>query len=271
MREASQATRLRREQLAIARQGNGKWRASLKAFESRLSWHCHFMQKLEDEPRLEFRNLHPAYDSLRPVATSSDALAAWRAGETGLPFLDACMRSLAATGWINFRMRAMLMSFASYQLWLDWRLPGEHLARLFTDYEPGIHWPQVQMQSGTTGINATRIYNPVKQGYDQDAAGNFIRRWVPELADVPGAFIHEPWRWPDAQRILGKRYPAPIVDPHRAAETARRRIHAVRSDGDHRDAARAVFERHGSRKRSAKTRRAEARQATFEFNGGTKP
>ncbi len=89
----------------------------------------------------------------------------------GYPFLDACMRSLRATGWLNFRMRAMVMSFASYNLWLPWRATGLHLARMFTDYEPGIHWSQVQMQSGTTGINTIRIYNVVKQGYDQDPRG----------------------------------------------------------------------------------------------------
>jgi len=72
-------------------------------------------------------------------------------------FVDACMRALIQTGWINFRMRAMLVSFSSYHLWLHWREPGLHLARVFTDYEPGIHWSQVQMQSGTTGINTLRI------------------------------------------------------------------------------------------------------------------
>ena len=270
MKEVTQATQRRREQVAASRETASEWRASLKAFESRLSWHCHFMQKLEDEPTLEFQNLHRGYDGLRPSSDDSSVLDAWRKGETGLPFLDACMRSLQATGWINFRMRAMLMSFASYQLWLDWRLPGEHLARLFTDYEPGIHWPQVQMQSGTTGINATRIYNPVKQGYDQDAGGEFIRRWIPELRRVPAAFLHEPWRWPDARQVLDKRYPAPIVEHRRAAETARRRIHAVRADGDHRDVAQAVFKRHGSRRRSGQRHGPGSRQEAFELNGETK-
>ena len=110
----------------------------------------------------------------RKVATQNTditLLNAWENGETGFPFVDACMRYLRKTGWINFRMRAMLMSFASYHLWLDWRKSGKILANFFTDYDPGIHWPQVQMQSGTTGINAIRIYNPIKQGIDQDPQG----------------------------------------------------------------------------------------------------
>ena len=95
------------------------------------------------------------------------------------------MRALRHHGWINFRMRAMLMSVASYQLWLPWRQSGEALARLFVDYEPGIHWNQCQMQSGTSGINTVRIYNPIKQGLDHDPEGRFIRQWLPELRDVP--------------------------------------------------------------------------------------
>ena len=101
---------------------------SLQSFESRLHWHCHFIQKLESEPAIEFRNVNRGFDGLRNegalTASESQRLAAWAAGRTGFPFIDACMRSLRATGWINFRMRAMLMSFASYQLWLHWRAPG---------------------------------------------------------------------------------------------------------------------------------------------------
>ena len=122
--------------------------------------------------------------------------------------IDACMRSLIATGWLNFRMRAMLMSFASYHLWLDWRITAPYLASLFTDYEPGIHYSQVQMQSGTTGINSIRIYNPIKQGIDQDPDGTFIRQWIPELKQMDTTYIHMPWQAPLA--LNG--YPLPIVD-----------------------------------------------------------
>lgn len=249
MREAAQATWARQRELKHSDfPGRSVWRGSMSSFSGRLHWHCHFMQKLEDEPRLEFANLHSAYDGLRPREGSRELLQAWSAGETGLPFVDACMRSLNATGWINFRMRAMLMAVASYHLWLDWRAPGEHLARKFTDYEPGIHWPQVQMQSGTTGINTVRIYNPVKQGYDQDPEAEFVRRWVPELQDVPDRFVHEPWRWEGAGTILGKTYPEPVVDHLAAAKAARQKVWAVRGGSKFRDAAKAIQSRHGSRK-----------------------
>jgi deoxyribodipyrimidine photo-lyase len=246
MREVAQATAARLRVVSGLRHSDaGEWRASLISFAARQHWHCHFMQKLEDEPRLEFENLHRAYDGLRPDAADPQVLAAWSEGRTGYPFVDACMRALNQHGWINFRMRAMLMSFASYHLWLPWRATGLHLARNFVDYEPGIHWPQVQMQSGTTGINTIRIYNPVKQGLDHDPAGAFVRSHVPELVAVPDAFIHEPWRWPGQSTL---RYPAPVVENAAATRAAKDAIYALRKGPDHRGVANSIAVKHGSRK-----------------------
>ncbi len=221
--------------------GDTRFTGSIDSFISRLHWHCHFIQKLKDAPWLEQHCLHPAYASL--PAHDAARLAAWAEGRTGWPFVDACMRSLAATGWLNFRMRAMVMAVASYHLRLDWRHSGAALARLFTDYEPGIHWPQVQMQSGTTGTNIPRIYNPVKQGHDQDPDGDFIRRWLPELAHLPTPFVHEPWlaEMPPA-------YPAPLVDHEQAARDAKAAITAIRRDPAHGGPARAIVAKHGSRR-----------------------
>ena len=94
---------------------------SSKSFKSRLAWKDHFGQKLEDDFSIEVACLHRSFEKLRPKTPDITLLNAWENGETGFPFVDACMRYLRKTGWINFRMRAMLMSFASYHLWLDWR------------------------------------------------------------------------------------------------------------------------------------------------------
>ena len=237
IREALQASEARRR----APMGKG-WAGSLKSFESRLRWHCHFIQKLEDEPKIEFCNMHTAYDGLRENSFNAARFAAWSEGRTGFPFIDACMRSLLATGWLNFRMRAMLMSFASYHLWLHWREPSLHLARLFTDYEPGIHYSQAQMQSGTTGINTIRIYNPVKQSQDQDPDGIFLRKWVPEIAHLPTHLIHTPWAAPDKGR-----YPDPVVDERRMRKIASHRIYSLRKTPAHKRIANQVVEKHASR------------------------
>ena len=241
LREVVQATATRQ-----AERPGGRWGGALSSFQSRLAWRDHFMQKLEDQPSIELRDLHPLAVT-RPRGSDAARLAAWTAGETGLPFLDACLRYLRATGWLNFRMRAMVTSVASYHLWLDWRVTGQHLARMFTDYEAGIHWPQVQMQSGTTGINIPRIYNPVKQGLDQDPNGTFTRRWLPELAMVPDAFLHEPWKWPGARGLLGQRYPEPVVDATEAARAAREAIWGARKSPGFADQAAGIVKRHASR------------------------
>lgn len=244
-REIAQAAAARR---AAVKGGRDGWAGSLSSFTSRLAWRDHFIQKLEDQPDIETRCLHPAYEGLRPAVPDRVRLQAWQQGETGLPFVDACMRYLAHGGWLNFRMRSMLMAVASYHLWLDWRPAGAHLARLFTDYEPGIHWSQAQMQSGTTGMNTVRIYNPVKQGHDQDPTGAFTRRWVPELAEVPDRHLQEPWLWEGAGRLLGRRYPEPLVDVKAAAREAGRRVWGVRKGEAFREEADRIVEKHASRK-----------------------
>jgi deoxyribodipyrimidine photo-lyase len=244
---------------------DARWPASLASFQKRLRWHCHFMQKLEDEPGIERRNFSRAFDGLREedegawTGEQRDRFAAWLEGRTGYPMVDACMRCLAETGWINFRMRAMLVSFASYHLWLHWRPTARELARRFLDFEPGIHYAQVQMQSGTTGINTVRIYSPAKQARDQDPLGVFIRRWVPELEGVPDEHLPEPHRMPAMTQhmagcSIGDDYPAPIVDHASAYRRAREAVHERRATSAARREASRVYERHGSRQRPASRR-----------------
>lgn len=236
---------------------------AVQSLSSRLHWHCHFIQKLEAEPEIEFRNVHRGFDGVREPHFDNGRFECWRKGETGFPLIDACMKMLAETGWINFRMRALLVSFSSYQLWNHWREPALHLAREFLDYEPGIHYPQIQMQSGVTGINTLRIYNPVKQAQDQDPQGIFVRRWLPALQAVPNAWLFEPWTMPpDVQQscgvIIGEHYPQPVVDHLATARHARDTLWALRRDADVRAEARRVFDKHGSRnpQREGRSKRA---------------
>ncbi len=240
-------------EVAIANTPDRTLAYALRGFSGRLRWHCHFMQKLEDEPDIEFSNFARVCDGLREGEFNEAYFAAWCEGRTGYPMVDACMRSLVQTGWLNFRMRAMLVSFASYHLWLHWRRTGIFLARQFLDYEPGIHWSQMQMQSGTTGINTLRMYSPTKQAQEQDPEGRFIRRWVPELAKVPLPYLAEPWKMHDsvqhmAHCKIGVDYPYPVVDDKLAIKAAKDRMYGLRKTEQARAEAGDVQARHGSRK-----------------------
>jgi deoxyribodipyrimidine photo-lyase len=249
-RQAWQAARRRVE--ALAPEADPRWRAAMRSVMSRLAWRDHFVQKLEDEPAIEHTNFSRAYDGLRPDAPDPERLHAWITGTTGYPFVDACMRALRAHGWLNFRMRAMLVSFASYHLWLPWQATAVALAPHFLDYEPGIHYSQFQMQSGTTGINTARIYNPYKQGEEHDPDGMFIRTWVPELAAVPAPEIHRPHEMPMLLQemsgvVIGRDYPRPIVDHATAYREAKAKLFVVRTSSAARHEAGEVYRRHGSR------------------------
>tara|TARA_B100001113_G_scaffold236315_1_gene194314 strand:+ start:9580 stop:11097 length:1518 start_codon:yes stop_codon:yes gene_type:complete len=262
MRRVVQATNARMEYIRKNKgdfTGPTVWLKSLGSFRKRLAWRCHFVQKLEMEDNLDLVAQNPVIDSNLMRVLDEDRFTRWKNGTTGWPFLDACMRQLSSTGWINFRMRAMIMSAASYNLWLPWRETGCHLARQFLDYEPGIHWSQVGMQSGTTGINTIRAYSMTKQGRDQDPTGDYIRKWVPELAMVPTKFIHEPWEMPDELQvtiscIIGQHYPVPILDEVESRKEGIKRSYAARSSKESKDISKKVLKRHGSRSRPRKKR-----------------
>ena len=218
------------------------FKKDLYSFKKRLHWHCHFIQKLETEPELEFKSMHSMCDSLREEE-NDELIEKWIAGETGFPFLDACMVFLKEKGWINFRMRAMIMSFASYNLWQPWQKTSPRLAELFVDYEPGIHICQVQMQSGVTGINLPRIYSVLKQSSDQDPSAMWIKGQINSLKNIEPKNIHE--------AELNEIYHEKIVDLKASAKKARETIWSVRKGSDFKKIAKDVYLKHGSRLRRA--------------------
>ncbi|WP_105169617.1 FAD-binding domain-containing protein [Pseudoalteromonas sp. T1lg23B] len=225
-------------------------------FIARLHWHSHFVQKLESEPRYALQSVHKSLINMRADEFDSQLFERWKAGCTGVPFVDACMRMLNEIGWINFRMRAMLISYASYHLWLDWPQTAAYLASTFVDYEPGIHYPQVQMQSGTTGINPFRIYNPVTQGQKYDAMGLFIRKHIPELDHVPNCYIHMPWLY---NGLKTDRYDKPNRLPDDAARRAKQKISEYYKKNIDETETQRIIKTHASR---LKNRRKKAAQTT---------
>lgn len=189
---------------------------SLFAFRSRLRWQAHFIQKFEMEPRIESEAFNEAFITLeQPI--NQEYVEAWKTGNTGFPLVDASIRAVVETGYLNFRMRTMSTSFLLHHLFQHFSTGSAWLARQFLDFEPGIHYSQFQMQAGFTATNTVRVYNPTKNALDHDPEAVFIKKWIPELSSLPAKFAIEPWLMSDAEQkehnfMRGVDYPERIID-----------------------------------------------------------
>ncbi len=232
---------------------------SLKQFMARLKWQAHFIQKLETDVSIEKKNINSAFDGIR-TKKNKKYLKAWKEGLTGFPLVDASMRCVKETGYLNFRMRAMVTSFLTHHLWQPWREGARYLSRQFLDYEPGIHYAQFQMQAGTTGVNTLRIYNPVKQSQQKDRDGEFIKKWVPELRNLPRELIHNPWEITAFEEQMydiriGTDYPLPIVNLEKSAAMAREKLWQLKNSEHSKKNAPQILRKYSKARNSKRTQR----------------
>ena len=184
----------------------------IEVFQKELGWREFNQHLLFHFPHMTQRNFNPAFDAFA-WRDDPEGLAAWRAGRTGYPIVDAGMRQLWATGWMHNRVRMIVASFLIKDLLIDWRV-GEAWfwdALVDADVANNVAGWQWTAGSGADAAPYFRVFNPTLQGERFDPDGDYVRRWLPELADLPPAHIHQPWRF-----VSHGRYPAPIVD-HAAA------------------------------------------------------
>jgi deoxyribodipyrimidine photo-lyase len=213
---------------ALASEGAQSWL-------SELIWRDFYHMILWQHPRVVDHAFKPDYDKLT-WDDAPDLLAAWQAGRTGYPLVDAAMRQLNTSGYMHNRLRMVVASFLTKDLGLDWRHGERYFAAKLLDFDlaannGGWQW------AASTGCDAQpyfRIFNPITQSEKFDAAGKFIRRYLPELARVPDRYLHAPWQMPPIEQqdrgvLIGRDYPAPIIDHAAARERTLARFAAVRA------------------------------------------
>jgi deoxyribodipyrimidine photo-lyase len=188
-----------------------------EAFVRQLCWRDFHHQVLAARPGAAWEDYRPRGDRWRRAPAEVDA---WREGTTGYPIVDAAMRQLRHEGWTHNRGRLVAGSFLAKTLYADWRLGARHFLDLLVDGDVANNQLNWQWVAGTgTDTRPNRVLNPLAQAARFDPDGAYVRRWVPELAEVPGAAVHRPWLLPDSER---PRYPAPVVDLDAGQERFRR-------------------------------------------------
>lgn len=233
-----------------------KHKKALEAFMSRLRWQAHFVQKFEMEHTMEEASINKGFHKLKK-SVSKIYQEAWKTGNTGYPLVDACMRCLNETGYLNFRMRALVVSFFTHNLWQPWQEATTHLSQMFLDFEPGIHFPQLQMQAGETGTNMLRIYNPIKNSLEHDPDATFIKKWLPELAELETPFAHQPYLMTELEQQfynfkLGENYPHPIVELESTRKKAGDTLWKLRKNKTVIEESKRILDRHTLNRRSFK-------------------
>ncbi|SFR34949.1 deoxyribodipyrimidine photo-lyase family protein (cryptochrome) [Robiginitalea myxolifaciens] len=211
---------------------SSRYKREANAFMSRLRWQSHFIQKFEMEPRMEFEAINRAFLSLEQPLNPV-YIKAWQEGKTGYPLVDASVRCVVQTGYINFRMRAMITSFLTHHLFQHFKTIGPWLARQFLDFEPGIHYGQLQMQAGFTGTNTVRVYNPTRNAQAHDPDADFIKKYVPELRNLPSHLAITPWEITPLEEgyyefQYGHDYPKRIVLTENTRKEALQKLYGTR-------------------------------------------
>jgi deoxyribodipyrimidine photo-lyase len=187
--------------------------AGHETFRKELAWREFYADVMFHNPHTLNDYFNPDYSKMRYADPVQDKalLAAWEQGHTGYPIVDAAMRQLRQSGWMHNRARMIVASFLIKDLHFEWQVGARYFEKWLTDFDPASnsHGWQWTAGCGTDASPYYRVFNPVLQGEKFDPNGDYVRKYVPELAHISGAAVHQPWLLVDG---LSKGYPAPIVD-----------------------------------------------------------
>jgi len=229
-------------------------------FKSRLYWNRHYNQKLADWEGWMDTAVNPVLEDFHEDTHDSEKVQAWKNGQTGYPMVDASMRCLNQSGWLNFRMRAMCASFLCDLLQQPWKIGADYFYYHLLDADPAINYTQFQLQAGVDGTNMMRIYNPRKQVRDNDPNGEFIKKWVPELESLPAKYLDQPEKTPihiqeNTGVSIGEDYPYPIIEYETARQDIIKKFEAIK------DRAEKALQHPEVRRRASLTQRGETHES----------